>query len=378
MLFEATLTEVYGEECENFVKVLQVIDSLEISGAEVLLADLVPFFQQHGIDLSMFLLNSTGSHLERKLENMGVCFLSTVQANVYSPMHILRLARQLHHFDLIHVHLFPAQLWVAMAKSLTNKRTVLITTEHSTYNYRRKAWFRPIDKWMYSQYSAIACISQDALSALIDWVPDIAGKATVIPNGINLEKIVTARAASKSKILLDDSRPVILSIGRLQPQKDHAAALRAITKIPDAQLVIVGVGEMRQQLEQLAFSLGITERVHFLGRRLDVPELIKMADIYVQSSNFEGFGIAALEAMAGGLPVIASDVPGLNHVVEGAGILFPPGDADALAEAISSLLSSQELRSKLSQAGMEKAKEFSIEKTAELYIELYQRYVNNS
>jgi len=359
------------------VKVLQVIDSMEISGAEVLLADMVPFFQQSGIDLSMFLLNSTGSHLERKLGNMGVCFLSSVQASVYSPMHVLRLARQLRHFDIIHVHLFPAQLWAAMAKRLSDKRTVLITTEHSTYNYRRKAWLRPIDRWMYRQYNAIACISQDALSALIDWVPDTAGKATVIQNGINFERITAAGAASKSKIPLDDSRPVILSIGRLQPQKDHAATLRAITKIPDAQLVIVGVGEMRQQLEQLAISLGIADRVHFLGRRLDVPELIKMADIYVQSSNFEGFGIAALEAMAGGLPVIASDVPGLNNVVGGAAILFPPGDSDALAEAISSLLSSQELRSQLSQAGMEKAQKFSIEQTAKQYVELYQRYVNN-
>ncbi len=360
------------------MKVLQVIDSLEISGAEVLLADLVPFFQQSGIDLSMILLNSTGSPLERKLENMGVRFLANVQANVYSPRHILRLARQLRHFDIVHVHLFPAQLWVALAKRLSNKKAVLLTTEHSTYNYRRKDWFRPIDRWMYSQYSAIACISQDALSALIDWVPETAGKATVIPNGINFERITTARAARKNEFLLDDSRPVILSIGRLQPQKDHAATLHAITKIPDVQLVIVGVGAMREKLEQLSISLGITDRVHFLGRRLDVPELIKMADIFVQSSNFEGFGIAALEAMAGGLPVIASDVPGLNNVVKGAGILFPPGDSDALAEAISSLLSSQELRSKLSQAGVEKAKEFSIEKTAELYIELYQRYVNSS
>lgn len=360
------------------MKVLQVIDSLEISGAEVLLAELVPFFQQRGIDLSMILLNSTGSLLERKLENMGVSFITNVQANVYSPMHILRLARQLQHFDIIHVHLFPAQLWAAIAKRLSNKRTVLITTEHSTYNYRRKAWFRPIDRWMYRQYCAIACISDAALSALNHWVPDIAGKATIIPNGINLERISTAGAASKSENFLDNSRPVILSIGRLQPQKDHATTLRAITMIPEAQLVIVGVGEMRQQLEQLALSLGITNRVHFLGRRIDVPELIKMADIYVQSSHFEGFGIATLEAMAGGVPVIASDVPGLNDVVEGAGILFPPGDAEALAKAIASLLSSQESRSEFSQAGLEKAKKFSIDQTAKLYMELYQRYVSNS
>lgn len=360
------------------MKVLQVIDSLEIAGAEVMLMELIPRFQRRGIDISMLLLNSTGSPLERELKKTGVCFLSNVQANVYSPMHILRLARHLQNFDIIHVHLFPAQLWTAIASRLLKKSTVLITTEHSTYNYRRKAWFRPIDRWMYKHYSAIACISDAALAALIDWVPDVAGKATIITNGINLERITTARAVSKREILLDDKRPVILSIGRLQPQKDHTTTIRAITRLPDVQLVIVGVGEMLQQLEQLAVSLGVNDRVHFLGRRQDVPELIKMADVYVQSSNFEGFGIATLESMAGGLPVIASDVPGLHDVVEGAGILFPPGDVDALVEALSALLSSQELRNKLAQAGMEKAKEFSIDQTAELYMELYRRSVNTS
>jgi glycosyltransferase involved in cell wall biosynthesis len=359
------------------VKILQVIDSLEIGGAEVLLRDFVPRLRQRGIDVTVAILNSTGSYLEQELQNMGVCILPTIRASLYSPRHIFWLAHMLQRFDVVHVHLFPAQLWVAMASRLTGERTVLVTTEHSTYNRRRKVWFRPLDRFMYSSYHFIACISPATASALINWVPDIAGKVTVVPNGINLERFRNARAASKSEILHDVSRPVILSIGRFEPPKDHATILRAMVKVPDAQLVLVGDGEMRQRLEGLAVSFGIANRVHFLGRRQDIPELIKMADIYIQSSNWEGFGIAALESMAGGLPVIASNVPGLSHIVEGAGILFPPGDSDALATAILSLLSSPELRSKLSQAGMEKANTFSIDQTADLYMDLYWRCVND-
>jgi glycosyltransferase involved in cell wall biosynthesis len=125
-------------------------------------------------------------------------------------------------------------------------------------------------------------------------------------------------------------------------------------------------------LEALAASLGIRERVHFLGRRADVPQLLKLADVYVHSSHWEGFGIAAVEAMAAGVPVIASDVPGLGQVVGSAGLLFPAGDAECLAKHIRSLLDSEPLRRRLSQAGKERARSFSIEGSVEAYISLYE------
>ncbi len=353
------------------MKVLQVINNLTIGGAEVLLRDLVPRLRYRGIDVSVAPLNLTGSHLERELLSIGVPFLSNNQCNLYSPRNILWLARQLQKFDIVHAHLFPTQLWVAMASCLFGKkRTILVTTEHSTYNRRRIVCFRPFDRWMYSKYLTIICISNATALTMTKWIPDIARKITIIPNGINLEKFRTARASNKSKN--PQTPPVVLSIGRLEPQKDHATVLRAIEKLPDVQLIMVGDGKMRLQLERLAFSLGISNRVHFLGERHDIPELMQMADVYVQSSCWEGFGIAALEAMAGGLPVVSSNVPGLSDVVGSAGMLFPPGDNEALATVLSTLLFSAELRKDLSLAGMEKAREYSIDKTADLYVDLYR------
>lgn len=112
--------------------------------------------------------------------------------------------------------------------------------------------------------------------------------------------------------------------------------------------------------------------MHFLGRRPNVPELIKAADLYVHCSHTEGFGIAALEAMAAGLPVVATNVPGLAQVVGDAGILVSPDDCAALARAMPSVLESPALRGKLAHAALARARLFGIEDTAEQYLDVYR------
>ena len=148
-----------------------------------------------------------------------------------------------------------------------------------------------------------------------------------------------------------------------------------MVNIPDAHLVLVGDGPLRKEMELLASKLAIDNRVHFLGRRNDVHELIKMADIYVQSSHWEGFGIAVVEAMAGGLPVIASKVPGLCDVVGNSGILFEPRNSKQLARYIKAVIDNKELYNSLSINSSARAEQFNIEVTAKKYIDLYRSLV---
>ena len=150
-----------------------------------------------------------------------------------------------------------------------------------------------------------------------------------------------------------------------------------MANIPDADLMLVGDGEMRPQLERLAETLGIAQRVHFLGRRKDVPELLKMADIYVHPPAVEGFGIAAAEALAAGKPIVATNVPGLAQVVADAGILVPPGDPASLAKEVNKLMESPTRRQQLSRAAVERGRQFSIEKTVAAYIDLYRSVLSN-
>src|SRR5207253_112178 len=112
------------------------------------------------------------------------------------------------------------------------------------------------------------------------------------------------------------------TVGRLERQKGFDTLLEALPRWPDCTLQIVGIGSERAELESRARSLGLAARVEFLGFRDDVATLMTRADLYVQPSRWEGFGIAAVEAMASGLPVVCSDVAGLREVVGPAGVAF--------------------------------------------------------
>jgi glycosyltransferase involved in cell wall biosynthesis len=273
----------------------------------------------------------------------------------------------------VHVHLFPAWLWVALAAKAAKVTAPLVTTEHSTHNRRRRRIYRPMDRWVYAQYRCIACISDAAAGALVQWLPEVTGKVRTCPNGVDVESFGNLPAASKYELLsLQESCPVLLSVGRMAHPKDHETVIRALSLIREAHLVLVGVGPMPKEYQKLAQNLGLAQRVHFLGRRADVPQLMKAADIYVQSSRWEGFGIAALEAMASGVPVVATRVPGLAELVGDAGLLFESGDHYQLAGHLSTLLGDDKLRTRLAAAGQVRAATFSLEKTLDCYQTLYQ------
>lgn len=176
-----------------------------------------------------------------------------------------------------------------------------------------------------------------------------------IPNGLDLSVYQSSdrEGARRIKVtlnMLPDSR-VVGIVANLRPVKRIDVFLRAAKlfggTIPDVQCVIVGEGDERLRLENLAFSLGIKDRVHFLGRRTDVPALLSMFDIGVLCSDSESFSNAVVEYMAAGLPVAATDVGGCREAFgdSPAAVLVPPGNVEALAQAVISLLNAPELRS---------------------------------
>jgi glycosyltransferase involved in cell wall biosynthesis len=352
------------------MRVLQVIDSLPLAGAEVLVKDLAPRLRMRGVDCDVAVLRELSSPLEASLQAAGVPLHATHVTKLYSLRQVPRLKKLMQCYDVVHVHLFPAQLWAVLAASQMNRRIALVTTEHNTWNARRRWWLRPFDAWMYPNFERIACNSEATAQELVRWCPGIAAKVQVIANGIPLETFETAQPAELPYV--PDCVMRLVFVARLEPQKDHRTILRALTAVPRVQLLLVGDGPLREELQHLARLLGIAGRVTFLGRRNDVAGILKASDIYVHSTTSDGFGIAACEAMAVGLPVIASDVPGLAQVVGPAGVLFPPGDDRALARELQALLSSPKRRQEMCDAGRRRAQCFSIEKTVDGCIEMYQ------
>jgi glycosyltransferase involved in cell wall biosynthesis len=361
------------------MKVLHVINSLILAGAETLLKDVVLGLDARGLGNAVAVLKVLDSPLEHELQQAGIPFLALPESGIYSARHIAPLARHMEGFDLVHVHLFPAQLFAAMAARRIKHPPLLLTTEHGTATNRRRFWLRPIDRWLYRQYRLVACNSAATASSLSEWVPATASKTRVVPNGILVERFSNATAAGRQEVFQTPATgPLLISVARLAPPKDHATLLRALTRVQGTDLALVGDGELRPALQALARDLGIGERVHFLGRRADVSRLLKMADLFVHSSRDEGFGLAALEAMAAGVPVVATNVPGLAEVVGAAAVLTPPGDDAALAAAISSLLASPERRNNLSRAGRERAQQFSLDSTVEAYLRFYESALSSA
>ena len=358
------------------MRVLHLIDSLIQAGAEALLKDMVPRMRAHGVDVSVAVLKELDSPFEQELRDKGIPFLPTAPGGIYSPGHLFNLRRHIPDFDVVHVYLFPAQLFAPVATNLAASKVPLLLSEGTPHHRRRKKWLHPLERWMYSQYGAVACASEAIAASLKEWIPGIDSKVTVIENGIDVQKFQQAKPALRTSAGISNGNSVLLYVASLQPRKDHINLLRAMAQVSNADLLLVGDGDLRPQLERLAESLGIAQRVHFLGRRNDVAELLKMADIYVHPPAFEGFGIAAVEAMAAGKAIVATNVPGLAQVVGDAAVLVPPSEPVALAAQISKLVKSRDQRERLSDLAAQRALTFSIDRTVSAYIDLYQSLLN--
>src|SRR5579859_1374286 len=359
------------------MKLLIVINSLILAGAEMLVSEIAPLLQQRGITVSVLVLKRLEGPLENILGQSTVPVIFSGSNRIYSPSQIWEMRSRFSVVAVAQTHKFPAQLWTAAAR-FGSRQPLLITTEHNTENNRRKPWLRPLDTFIYSRFDHIVCNSEATRSRLQEWVPAVKTGMSVIPNGISLQRLAEASPLNRQELIGRDDVPLLISVARLQPQKDHVTLLRAVAMTGTAHLILVGEGELRPGLEKLAAEMGIRERVHFLGRRADVPALLKTCDAFVHSTHSDGFCIAALEAMAAGLPVVATRVPGLAEVVGDAGVLVPEQDPGALSGAISAVLGSSERRRELSLAGSERARRFTIEATASAYAELYGRLLARS
>ena len=360
------------------MKILQIANSLHIGGAEKLLVDSIPLYRAKGIDMELLLLNGTKTPFYSELEKNGVIIHSLSIGNiktVYNPLHIFHIIPYLKKYDIIHVHLFPAIYWAALAKWLSKSKTKLIFTEHNTSNRRitKKGIWQIFDRFIYRQYNIIVSITSNVDSIIKVHLTDKKNKFKIINNGINIAKYSSATSSDTN----NKKSKIIIQISSFQEPKDQQTVIRAMQFLPEnVVLQLVGDGVTRKQCEQLVNDLNLSDRVLFLGVRTDVPLLLKSADIVIMSSHWEGFGLAAVEGMAACKPVIASDVKGLSEVVSNAGLLFEKGNAKDLAEKITSLFNDNEFYQKISQQCFERAKQYDINTMIYKYIDLYNKLLN--
>lgn len=360
------------------MKILHVITSLRTGGAEKLMVDLLPRLRDLGNEVELLLFDGTRTPFYEQLEATGIRIRSLgMRSNVYHPLYLLRLIRFLkkHRYDIVHTHNTAPQLFAAIGGVLCS--VVLVTTEHTTSNRRRGwTWYRPVDRAMYNRYRAIICISKGTEENLKQSLGiERQFPVQTICNGIDVEKYATAKPVSE---LLPgrESIKIVMQVAGFRYQKDQDTVIRALQFMPSSyHAVFVGDGERKESCQNLAEDLGVQMRVHFLGVRTDIPQLLKSADIVVMSSHWEGFGLAAVEGMASGIPVVASDVDGLREVTQGAGVLFEHGNAEQLAAEIRKLAEDKAYYGEVAARCKERAQQYDISVMAASYNKVYRNIV---
>ena len=355
------------------MKILQVITSLQTGGAEKLIVDVVPKYKHLGLDVDVLLFDGKDTPFKRQLENAGIKVFSLgYGGSVYNPLYILKLMPYLRKYDIVHTHNTAPQLFAALGSVVCS--VVLCTTEHTTSNRRRDwKWYRPIDKWMYSRYKKVICISDSTEENLRKSIDSNSDKICTIYNGIDFESYDKASPIAKDSITPDINRKVIAMVAGFRYQKDQETLIRAMSYVPkDVELWLIGDGERRTIIEQCVKEKGLENRVRLLGIRNDIPSILKTVDIVVQSSHWEGFGLAAVEGMAAGKPVVASNVAGLSQVVSNAGVLFPLGDDKALADILNKLLTDYKYYNTVKGRCVKRAHKFDISKMVYKYCQVYQ------
>jgi glycosyltransferase involved in cell wall biosynthesis len=277
--------------------------------------------------------------------------------------------------DLLHTSLLEADVLGGLAGKLT--RVPVVSTlcniagerVRLTDNPRNNRLKFELTNWMWG--SALRSLHQHSI-AISRAVQDSAvstfrmnpSRISVIYRGIEDGKPLAQvdRAEVRQRIGLPDAAPLLLSIGRLAPQKGHKhliAALPVVVKrFPNARLAIVGEGWLKTQLEAQARTLGVAEHVKFLGKRSDVPDLLAACDLFVFPSLFEGLGVSLLEATYAGCACISTNTGPIPEIIqnEQTGLLVAPGSSDELADAMVRLAGDPALARRLAEAGQKSAR----------------------
>jgi glycosyltransferase involved in cell wall biosynthesis len=248
-----------------------------------------------------------------------------------APPDVAWLARVLRdeRASVVHLHTFASQ--VLGTRAALRAGVPVVRTEHSTRVYDDASCW-PFSRWSLARVDAAVAVSQHVRAVALARAPWAAGCMTVVPNGVDTARFAPGPAGPKGDGF------VFTLVGRLEPRKGVDRAIQAMTGVPGATLDVVGDGEARAALEAQARALGVADRVRFHGYVEDVRPLLAGSRAALCTSRAEGLGVALLEAMAVGLPVVGFAVGGVPEiVVDGeTGLLCPAEDVGALMAAMRS------------------------------------------
>jgi glycosyltransferase involved in cell wall biosynthesis len=348
-------------------------------GAQPMIIRLANEFARRGYSVDLVVFSESGPNRSAVSDKVTVFDLE-VSRELLAPLALRRYLRRVRP-DVAISALFHMNIFVLVAKiSLPFSRTRVIVTErnmlsvHAKHSKRRsRVVFKFLAWLLYRFASNVVGISEGVAADIkaITRLPD--RKVSVIYNpAVTAANAKAAEATERRPENKTTEGPMIITVGRLEPQKDHETLLRAfgrLLKTQPAHLLILGDGSLREHLDDVTRRLGLQDWVRFAGYVENPYPLMKAADLFVLSSRYEGFGNVLVEAMLCGLPVVSTDCPsGPREILNGGdyGLLVPPGNPDALADAMEKTLAAPPCAG----GQIAQAKKFSLKRSADAFEQL--------
>lgn len=315
------------------MKILHVINNLGSGGAEKLIVQICnSLAQEH--EVGLFLMNNHSDFFLPQLDKKVKLYKANGGSR-FSLKTFQELRKTAKNYEVIHGHLFPVLYYVSFLISLLPKKKWVFTEHNITNNRRSKKYLQRFEKWIYSRFDRVTAISSGVQSELENWL-NHEKEIDLLYNFINIEEINNASTAQRSEFGFTNEDVLFIMVGSFaNSQKRQQDLIDSMSYLPEQfKLLLIGEGPRLEEFRSKAEFLGLKDRVCFLGRRSDVYSILKFCDYGVLASEWEGFGLVALEYMACGIPSIASNVNGLNEVVTDKRCLFEKGNSKELAERI--------------------------------------------
>jgi len=358
-------------------RVAQVIWSLGLGGAEQVVIRLAGGVDRRRFEPVIVCLDRPGP-FATQAEAAGIEVVALDKRGPIDPGAIVRLARLLRSrgIEVVHTHLWGANLWGRLAARAA-RVPVVVCTEHNVDSWK-KGYHLALDRLLAPAATHLVAVSEE-VRAFYERHGVGRGRWHVVYNGVEVSAAARPERGDAFRALgLGPEDRVVGLVGRLVPAKAPEVFLRALASaaaaVPRLRGLVVGDGPSRAAAEDEARRLGIEGRVVFAGLRKDVAELLPGLDALVFSSLREGLSMAMLEAMAAGVPIVATAVGGTPELIthDTTGLLVPPGRPDALAEALVSLLQDPAAAERLRAAARRHVEErFSAGKMFEAHEALY-------
>lgn len=364
------------------MKIAHVCLSLGKGGAEKLLVDSLPAYVANGHDMTIIQLSSIleePGYIET-VTAAGVKMITLSKGPFKNPVLIFKLMQTVKagNYDILHVHLFPCLYYASVVSRLVRNFPPMVFTEHSNQNRRsEKPFLQPLENLMYARYDAIIAVSGNIAATLKKWIPKQQHKIKTITNGVAIDKFTNAKAYDaayfENHFGLPPGAVKLCMASRFNYQKDQQTIIKALAFLPEnIHVFFAGDGP---ELDRIIAETPreFAQRVHFLGFRADIPQLMKSADINILASLSEGFSGVTLEALASGKPFLGSDVAGINDVVPDKNFLFESQQPQALAAKITAILNDKARAETMAEKGLRHVAQFSMQTMIDKHIKLYMQ-----